>query len=164
MSLIRVDITKKCDIIDAYKHLTKFEETIMTLKTENLISLINDDIVTVVCVFPNGDRKYTYKCPVDLAATLVEGDKALVQSSRPNKSYDVVEVVEIHTENLVDPEADFVYCWLFQRVASEDLTSLISKEERKLADLRKLKRKPLVKQAKDALLNLEDSTTKLTFE
>lgn len=71
----------------------------------------------------NQNQTYTFKVRPGL--TIAPKDRVIVQCSKTQK---VAEVLEVHDTAQIDPEADFEYRWIFQRLDTEWL-SAIEKEE-----------------------------------
>jgi len=118
----------------------------------NVALLTRNDIVTVKCSYGFGRdaKEYTYVCTQELAETLEVGDWALVGKAE-DQGFRAAKVCQVDCFADIDVDADFEYCWAFQKVDFEGLDSLRESTEAVVKSLKGLQRERMRKQALESL-------------
>lgn len=127
----------------------------MTTHMENVAALMRDDTTTLSARYQPDGMLYTFKVPLDLSRTLTKGDLVLCRSQQKIK---VVEVVEVHDVPQLDPDADFIYQWAFQKVDLHTLNDLRDEDDAVAIELRQ-HRQHQVRDNALAALGVTDTTT-----
>lgn len=124
------------------------------MNLRNAAALINDDVTTIQCSYTkdviNG-RTYTFKCTRTLADQLHLGDYVIADSA---KGFGVLIVHEVHQQSQIDPEAEYEYKWVFQKMDKPCLDALQAQED-KLVDMLTHQRRENLKQQVLAKLGAE---------
>lgn len=132
------------------------------LELKNIAAMVTDGVVSVRCSFTGnpGSRTYTYKCKVELAKQLKEGDRVVVQSR--DKPGAVVIVVDIDPMCILDDPKNIDYLWIYQKVDDDALSNLLDWEDNVIDFLHKKQR---IKQQQEILeaLDVEADDIKISI-
>jgi hypothetical protein len=96
------------------------------MKTENIASMMIENLKTIAVKFPTTNKRYTYKTVDDFEV----GDFVVVKAQGEFK---VVEVVEVHKVPQIDVESNIKYQWVIQKVDTASYDEMNLREE-KFAD------------------------------
>lgn len=113
------------------------------MNLKNVALLVNEDLMTAVCAFGHSDSadQYTYVGHKDLVSTLSVGDLVVVERMSPgNCGMTVLRVAEIHEESEIDPEGDFEYRWIIDKVEG-NVDFLREEHEKSVIQLKTMRRK-----------------------
>lgn len=115
--------------------------------------MTREDCVTVLAMFPNSEKTYTFLCPKPVADTLLPGDMAIGDTINGFKA---VEVVRIDDDCDVDLDKGITqYTWLFQRIQVLLLEKLKGQDEDQYQLLRKQQRQAIRQQAIQQVTSLK---------
>ena len=141
--------------------ITPSEEIPMNQKTWTMVSLLQEDIITIAVRFKScSNNLYTYKTR---DKSIDVDDYVIVDTS---SGYQVVEVVEVHFEPQFDLDSGIRYKWIVGKIDTKEYEQLTENDQKAydiLVDAEKLvaKRK-LVDLYKDSLgLERQDELQKL---
>lgn len=105
------------------------------MNLKNAAALIRDDITTVEVSYLDfdgeaKDKSYTYKCPLSVANMLSVGDLVIARSRH---NYGIAQVREVHSSPAINPDFEYDYRWVFQRVMTE-YHDMLENQDNAIAD------------------------------
>lgn len=130
----------------------------MSNHMHNVAALMRDDMTTLSAEFVRGSgQTYEFKVSRALADTVNPGDWVLCRAQQQVKT---VHVTAVHREPQIDPDAEFIYQWAFQRVEIETLDELRAEDDALVEELNRHRRKQ-VRDGALAALGIDDPSTLL---
>lgn len=107
-----------------------------SMKTENIASMMIENLKTIAVKFPATERYYTYKTIDDFEI----GDFVIVKTQ--NK-LQVVEVVEVHKVPQIDVDSNIKYQWIVQKVDTTSYDEMTLREDKFAEHLLEIQQKAI---------------------
>lgn len=117
------------------------------MKDRNVVALMDESANTVKVVFPEGNNSKRYTFLTDQPFEV--GDHAVVESWYTSSGMAIVEVVEVDDVPDIDPEANYEYRWLVQRVDKETHREREQRMKQATEQMRTVRRRSQREQVRD---------------